>query len=175
MHPLPQLLGFLSVRCRNRTLRLCIFFLSCFDIVIPPWTSRMSQILLTFSWPDNTTPLHLLEFFLAQVLDVQGFASLAQNLLLLLSLCLPLATPLFSLLGCAVAWFCLLLFSKVQMPHVWLWRLTKDESSPTVKAKRLAQPQLLVNPSCSTTGGVCHLQEVGEFEFFTIILIYFTI
>lgn len=46
---------------------------------------------------NNTTFLHLLESFLVQVLDVQRFASFTQNLLLLLSLCLPLTTPLFCL------------------------------------------------------------------------------
>ena len=43
--------------------------------------------------------LHLLELLLVQVLDVQRFASLAQDLLLLLSLSLPLTAAFFCLWG----------------------------------------------------------------------------
>lgn len=46
------------------------------------------------SWPVN---LQLPEPLLVQVVDVQWFTSLVQDLLLLLSLCLPLATALFCL------------------------------------------------------------------------------
>lgn len=45
----------------------------------------------------RTTSLHLLEFVLAHVIDVQVFASLVQDLLLLLALSLPLTAPLFCL------------------------------------------------------------------------------
>lgn len=41
--------------------------------------------------------LHILEFVLVQVLDVQGFATFTQNLLFLLSLSLPFPTALLSL------------------------------------------------------------------------------
>ena len=79
VHPLPQLFGFLSVRCTNPTICFCFGCIKCF-----------------FSSPQPAA-LHLLESVLVQVVNIQGFTSLVQDLLLLLSLRLSFATALFGL------------------------------------------------------------------------------
>lgn len=73
VHPLPQLLGFPSVRCAS------------------PSTSGDSCS------PPQPAAHHLLEPLLVHIFNLQRFTPLAQDLLLLLSLCLPFATTLFGL------------------------------------------------------------------------------
>lgn len=79
VHPLPQLFGLLSARCTNSTMSFSLFL--SHGVLI----SNLTDI------------LHLPESLLVQGVDVQWFASLTQDLLLLFPLCLPFATALFCL------------------------------------------------------------------------------
>lgn len=83
VHPLPQLFGFLSVRCTKS------------DNVVLPVPSALSGSFLRL----KPATFYLLESLLVRVVDVQRLTSVAQDLLLLLSLRLPFAAALFRLCG----------------------------------------------------------------------------
>ena len=83
IHPLPQLLGLFPVRRRQKSLSFIIISNSSLCVIKTlPWLNPHILIL---------------ELILAAVLDVQRFASVTQDLLLLLSLSLPLAAPFLRL------------------------------------------------------------------------------
>lgn len=79
VHPLPQLFSFLSVTHRYSEAEQCFFFHVGGFFALPQVCICLNiypqQKILYGIWCNKTILLHLLESFLAQVLDVQTFAS----------------------------------------------------------------------------------------------------